>query len=99
MGYDPELDISSESEVDASSYLQTIIGILWWIFSSLVALLRDGHLDVALHIMAYVGQKYDSRLIYIPSHLEIDHYVFKECDSSEFYWDTHKATPMNATEP
>ena len=29
-----------------------------------VGLPRDGHLDEAVHVMAYVSQKYNSRLVY-----------------------------------
>ena len=94
MGYDPELDTSPELDTDAVSYYLTIIDILRWmiklgriditnkvsLLSSHVALLREGHLDAAVHVMSHVGQRYNSRLVYDPSYPEIDHSVFKECD-------------------
>ena len=99
MGYGLDLDASLELEPDAASYFQTIIGILRWmteferidiifkvtfLFSHL-SLPKEGHLIAAVHVMAYVGQKYSSRLVYDPSYPDIDHHVFKKCDRSEFY--------------
>ena len=49
-----------------------------WLLSSHVALPREGHLEAAMHVMAHIGQKYNSRLVYDPSYLEIDHNVFKK---------------------
>ena len=113
IGYDPELDISPELNSDAVSYYLTFIGILSWmieqgridiitealLLSSHVALPREGHLEAAVHVMAHVGQKYNSRLVHDPSYPEIDHSIFKECDWSEFYRDAKEAIPVNAPEP
>ena len=52
-----------------------------------------------VHVMAHVGQKYNSRLVYDCSYPEIDCSNFKECDWSEFYRDAKEAIPMNAPEP
>ena len=64
-----------------------------------LALPREGHLDAAVHAMTYVGQKYDSRLVYGPSYPDIDHYIFKKCDWSECYWYPKEVIPVNAPEP
>ena len=69
------------------------------LLSSHVASPREGHLEAAIHVMAYVGQRYYSRLMYDPSYPERDHSVFKECDCSEVYRDAKEAIPMNAPEP
>ena len=69
------------------------------LLSSHIALPSEGHLEAAVHVMAHVGKKYNSRLVYHPSYSEIDHSVFKECDWSEFYRDTKKSMSMNAPEP
>ena len=69
------------------------------LLSSHLALSRQGHLDAAVNDMAYVGQKYNSRLVYDPLYLEIDHSVFKECDWSEFYRDAKGAKSMKTKEP
>ena len=110
MGYDPELDTSQEFDPDAESYYLTIIGILRWMIElgridiitkvllllSHVGLPREGHLEAATHVMAHVGQSYNSRLMYDPSYPEIDHSVFMKFDRSEFYRDAKEAIPMNA---
>ena len=113
MGYDPELDISSELYSDTVSCYLTILGILRWmvelgridlitkvsLLSSHVALPKEGHLEAAMHVIAHVCQKYNSRLVYDPSYPEIDCSVFKECDWSEFYRDAKEVLLVNAPKP
>ena len=41
------------------------------ILSSHVALPREGHLEATVHAIAHVGQRYNSRLMYDPSYLEM----------------------------
>ena len=69
------------------------------LLSSHVVLPKEGILDAAVHVMAHVGQRYNSRLMYDPLYPEIYHGVFKECDWSEFYRDAKVVIPMNASEP
>ena len=69
------------------------------LLSSHVAVPGEGHLEVAVHVMAHIGQRYNSRFVYDPSYPEIDHSVFKECGWSEFYRDAKEAVPVNAPEP
>ena len=64
-----------------------------------VALPREEHLDTAVHVMVCVGQRYNSRLVFYPLYLEIDHSLFKKCDWSEFYRDAKEAVPVNAQQP
>ena len=66
--------------------------------SSHIVFPRVGHLEAAVYIMAHVGQRYDSRLMYDPSYPEIDS-VFKKCDWSKFYRDAKEALPVNVPEP
>ena len=54
--------------------------------SSPLALPRDGHLEAVVHVMAYVGQKYDTQLVYYPTFLEIKHNLLKICNWIEFHW-------------
>ena len=68
------------------------------LLSSHVALPIEGHLEVAIHVMAHVGQMYNARLMYDPLHPKIGHSIFKKCDWSEFYIDAKEATPKNAPE-
>ena len=81
MGYNPELDTSPELDPGAVSYHLTILGVLRWmieleriniitevlLLSSHTALPREGPLEAAVHVMAHVGQRYNSRLVYDPS--------------------------------
>ena len=60
---------------------------------------REGHLDAAVDVMAYSGQKYNSKLVHDLSYQEIDHRVFKKCDWSVFCWDSKEAIMVNITEP
>ena len=64
-----------------------------------VGLPRKGHFNAAVHVMAHVGQRYNSRLVYDPSYPEIDHSVFRKCDWSEIYRDTKEAILMNVPTP
>ena len=95
------MDTSPELDPDAASYYLIIIGIKRWMIKlrsidiitelslllSHVALPKDGHLEAAIHVIAHVGQRHNSRLVYDPSYQEIDHSVSKKCDWSEFYGD------------
>ena len=64
-----------------------------------LALPRKGHLDAAAHVMAYVGQRHNSRLLYDPKYPEINYSVFMKCDCSEFYWNAEEAIHMTAPAP
>lgn len=113
MGYEPELDTSAPLDPDASSYYQSLIGVLRWmveigridiatevsLLSSHLAYPREGHLEEALHVMAYLRQKHNSRLIFDPSYPDIDMTNFKECDWREFYGEVAEAIPTDAPEP
>ena len=69
------------------------------LLSSHITLLREGHLEAAVHVMAHVGKKYNYRLVYNLLYPDIDHSVFKECDLSEFYRDAKVAIQVNTLEP
>ena len=60
-----------------------------------VVLPKEKHLEAAIHVMAHVGQRYNSRLVYDLSYPEIDHSVFKKCDWSEFYRGAKEAIPIS----
>ena len=97
MGYDPKLDTSPELDPDAASYYLMLIGILRWMIElgkidvitkvsfllSHVVLSREEHLDAEIHVMAHVGQKCNSRLVYDPLYPEIYHSLFKKCDGQK----------------
>ena len=67
-GYRPELDVTAELKADGIQWFQEVIGQLRWaielgrvdvllemsLLSHHFALLREGHLEQALHIMGYL---------------------------------------------
>ena len=63
------------------------------LFSSHFAYPRDGHLDAALDVMAYLKQKHNSCLIFDPTYPDIDISSFPIYDWTEFYWDVQEAIP------
>ena len=90
MGYDPELDTSPHLDPDAASCHLTIIGILRWmiklkridimtevsLLSPCVALIRERYLDAEVFVIAHVGQRCNSRLVYNPLYPETYYIVF-----------------------
>ena len=98
--YRPELDVSSELMPRDSAYYQSLIGIPWWIvelrridiclevsmMSSRLAMPRKQHLDQVLHIFGYLCKYHNTKVVYDPSDLVVEHDVFEQRDwtSSEF---------------
>jgi hypothetical protein len=113
MSYEPELDESTRLDPDAASYFQSIIGVLRWmvelgridiatevsLLSSHLAYPQEGHLEAALHVMAYLRAKHNSRLVFDPTYPDIDQYSFHKCDWNEFYGDVTEALLPDAPEP
>jgi hypothetical protein len=112
-GYHPELDLSPLLHPDQANYFQNLIGILRWVIelgridihvhvSMLCSFLsnpRQGHLDQAIHIFAYL-KKYDrSTMIFNDTTLNIDESKFPVAEWSEFYRDAKEEIPSNAPEP
>jgi len=69
------------------------------LLSSHLAYPREGLLDAALHVMAYLKQKHNSRLIFDPTYPNIDMSSFPTYDWTEFYWDVQEAIPHDMPEP
>jgi hypothetical protein len=67
--------------------------------ASCVAAPREGHLDAAFHMFAYLEKKHNSRLVIDPTYPNIDMREFKECQWKEFYGDVKEAIPPNAPAP
>lgn len=114
--YSPELDVNKELDAEEHAYFQSLIGTLRWIvelgrvdiclevslLSSHLALPRQGHLEQALHIFAYLRIYHNTELVLDPSDPVIDETLFERQDwsTSEF---GHKAStetlPGNMPEP
>ncbi len=88
--YHPELDQSEPLDPECSLFYQHLIGVMWWmvelgciniatkvsLLSSHLAYPCEGHLETALHIMSYLQQKHNTRLIFDPTYPEIDMRMF-----------------------
>ena len=70
-----------------------------YLLSSHLAYPREGHLGATLHVMAYLKQKNNSRLVFVPTYPKIDEIIFKDWDWKDFYGDTEEAIPPNAPKP
>jgi hypothetical protein len=72
------MDTTNPLDPECSSFYQHLIGVTRWmvelgrvdiateisLLSSHLAYPREGHLEAALHVMAYFKQKHNSRLIF-----------------------------------
>ncbi len=63
------------------------------------ALPREGHMDAALHIMAYLGLHHNSHLCMDLTYPDIDNKQFLVMDWREFYGEVTKPIPPNAPKP
>ena len=114
--YRPELDVTAELEPSDAAYYQSLIGILRWIvelgrvdiclevsmMSSYIALPRDGHLLVVLHIFAHLKKHHNTELVFDPSDPVINEDEFERRDwtSSEFgHIQGKEELPPNMPEP
>ena len=114
-GYKPELDVTLElNDVQASRYLQ-LIGILRWavelgrldifvevsLLSQYQALPRQGHLEAAYHIFAYLKKhETGARVVFDPKTPEIDERAFNvDADWTDFYGDVREELPPKMPEP
>jgi hypothetical protein len=105
----PEMDASTELDPERASYFQSQIGVLRWcvelgrvdiitevsMLASHLALPREGHLEAALHILAYLEKKHNVD----PKYPKIDKAKLKEVDWKVFYGDAKEAIPPNALPP
>jgi hypothetical protein len=111
--YHPELDQSEPFDPECSSFYQHLIGVMRWmvelrriviatkvsLLSSHLAYPRVGHLEEALHIMSYLRQKHNSRLIFDPTYPKIDMGMFPQYNWTNFYGNIEEAIPVDMPEP
>ncbi len=69
------------------------------LLSSDSAVLREGHMDTALHIMAYLGIHHNSHLCMDLTYPDIDNDQFPFMDWKEFYCKVTEPIPPNAPKP
>jgi hypothetical protein len=57
-----------------------------------------GHLETALHIMSYLSQKHNTRLIFDLTYPKIDMEQFPQYSWTKFYGDVEEAIPVDMPE-
>jgi len=95
--YEPETDVSDPLDPFLSSFYAHLIRMMHWMveigrvdiatevfLSSFLAYPRLGHLLAALHAMAYLKLKHNSRLIFDPTYPDIDLNMFPKCNWDKF---------------
>jgi hypothetical protein len=111
--YHPESDQSEPLDSECSLFYQHLIGVMRWmvqlgcidiatevsLLSSLLAFPREGHLETALHIMSYMNQKHNTRIIFDPTYPKIDMGQFPKYNWTEFYGNVKEAIPVDMSEP
>jgi hypothetical protein len=113
MDYCPEMDISNPLDPECLSFYQHLIGVVRWmvepcfvdiateisLLSSHLAYPCVGHLEVALHVMGYLKQKHNMRLVFNPTYLTIDMDSFPQYAWTEFYSNVEEAIPSDMPTP
>jgi hypothetical protein len=69
------------------------------LLSSHLAYPDEGHLETALHIMSYLSQKHNTRLIFDPTYPKIDIGHFSQYNWTKFYGNVEEAIPVDMPEP
>jgi hypothetical protein len=75
------------------------IGTKVSLLSSHLAFPREGHLQVALHIMGYLRLKHNTRLVFDPTYPNINLDSFRKYDWTKFYGDVTEAIPTDMPPP
>ena len=86
MDYEPAMDVSTALEAEEAAYFQSVIGIMRWMIeigrigiatevsmlSSHLTYPREGHMEAALHVMAYLKGRPNTRLAMDPIFPHVD---------------------------
>ena len=115
LNYAPELDASPELGIEGIQFYQELIGMLCWatelgrtdilletsLLSQYQASPRQGHLEQALHIFAYMDKKPKTSLYMDPLLPNVDYSNFKanKEDFKEYYRDADEELPHRMPKP
>ena len=113
MKYDTCTYVSTVCTSDKSLYFQFLIGIMRWMveigridIATEISLLslhlvmpREGHLEVASHVMICLHLKHNSRLVFDPTYLTLDVCDFDQYYLTNRYGDVKEDVTYNAPEP
>jgi hypothetical protein len=111
--YRPELDETDELNKEDVTYYQELIGILRWavelgridialevsMLSTHLALPRQGHLQAAFHIFAYLSKHYKQSMYINPKYHQWSDTIFPKYDWTDFYKDAKEEIPDDIPEP
>lgn len=111
--YEPELDATPFLEADGIRLYQGYIGILRWIvelgridihtevshLSSYLVAPRDGHLQAALSVFAYLRKHKDQIMIFNPALMKVLETDFSPPGWADFYGDITEEIPLDLPEP
>ena len=112
-GYRPEVDSSPYLDPDRASYFMSLMGILRWaielgridimveagLLSRFQAAPREGHLEQMFHIMAYLKNHNNSRLVFDYTRPTFTNLNDSQVDWQEFYPGAREPIPPNVPEP
>ena len=107
------MDSSDPLDPECLSFYQHFIGVMRCmvelgridiateipLFSSHFAYPCVGHLEVALHVMGYLKQKHNTRLVFDPTYPTIDMDSFSKYYWTEFYGKVEEAIPSDIPTP
>jgi hypothetical protein len=69
------------------------------LLSSHLAYPCKGHLETAFHIVSYLSQKHNTRLIFDPTYPKIDMGQFPQYNWTKFYGNVEEAIPVDMPKP
>ena len=110
--YRPELDATPELNAEQTKYYQGLIGVLRWcielgrvdiihettLLSSYLVSPREGHMEQAFHIFAYLKKHLRSSMVFDDTLPNLDGFDFKTCDWQEQYPGAKEPIPPNVPE-
>jgi hypothetical protein len=111
-GYRPEMDATPELDTTRTNYYQGLIGVLRWtcelgrvdiltpvsLLSRFLASPREGHLEQAFHVFAYLKRYCKSSMVFDDTEPVFDEGRFTKADWAGYYPDAMEIWPPNAPE-
>lgn len=111
--YKPELDATPFADEDGIQKYQGYIGVLRWVvelgridihvevsqLASYLVAPRQGHMQAALYIFAYLRKHKDQIMLFNPHNWDCNESAFRPTDWKDIYGDIQEEIPPNLPEP
>ena len=111
--YDPTVDETEPLDDENTQFYQSMVGVLHWMvelgrvdiitevstLASQMAMPRQGHLEAALVVFAYLKRKTNSRMVFDPTYPEINEDHFLHYDWTRHYGEVEEAIPVDMPKP